>query len=325
MGCDACGTPHHLECFRYAGGCATYACGGTRAASLGTGIPLRIELGDPPAGTSPPEAVVVTPTRPEAPPPSLPGVETAPAEAAGSNLLGRLGTPPSLARRLGLGPARPGSLRPPALPAFVLDRGDRVLLDRSEVRLDLETPLERWVFRLLVVALVGLAVSLVLGSGIASLVFGVATLLAGGLVSTTDCTYVLDNRNRRLLYRRTVVGNSRDLLVAPISEVREVTVVAAEVADPGVAPGYAPALLLASGDLVALLPVGLEAGWLALRNAKALAEFLGKPYRDGSLASGPRAARRLPADGGRLAEAAEDGGFSAPARRPDPAHSGRET
>jgi hypothetical protein len=30
--CQGCHTPHHKECWRYAGGCAIYACGSRRAA-----------------------------------------------------------------------------------------------------------------------------------------------------------------------------------------------------------------------------------------------------------------------------------------------------
>jgi hypothetical protein len=29
--CPRCGTPHHEECWTYAGGCSTYACGASRS------------------------------------------------------------------------------------------------------------------------------------------------------------------------------------------------------------------------------------------------------------------------------------------------------
>ena len=103
--------------------------------------------------------------------------------------------------------------------------GEPVDLSADEVRLDLATPLE--VFLFLVVIFAGLGIFLIpfwegpWWGSLISLAVCIGTVYA---IKYTDCTYILDNRLRRLDYQRIFMGFETRYPVCSFDEMNSVAV-----------------------------------------------------------------------------------------------------
>jgi len=100
-------------------------------------------------------------------------------------------------------------------------------LTKPEVRLDLETPLE-WFFIIAGIIAIIFTIGQIVDSADREPLYIVTGILAAVgsfyLRSQTDCTYILDNMKRVFLYRRTILGMTKEMHVSNFCDIHTVAV-----------------------------------------------------------------------------------------------------
>jgi hypothetical protein len=183
VACAECGTLHHKDCWEYVGHCSIFGCKGKRWTKPHDGEIVVLRIDEN------------TPT------PKLPQVS----RARGTNV-------PS-AR------ANTGADAPVARSMWVRSRA--VDLTGNKVRLDLSTPLENSLAGLAFLGFIlAFAMAEVAHMAMFPAIFGA---VMGFLWLQTDCTYILNNEDRTLDYRRHVLSWKEESPVAAFEEIEVVT------------------------------------------------------------------------------------------------------
>ncbi|MBI4863488.1 MAG: hypothetical protein HY815_24970 [Candidatus Riflebacteria bacterium] len=204
--CVACDTAHHEECFTWARGCSTYACGEVSYYTLIDGL-RTVVCADPTGGSR-----------------GAAGKRSSPCRAVAS---------PKKDRKPARGLEQKGASGPvwaPGLPLRVESGADEPLV------LDLDTPGERLREFLVVggIAVAGLALLLVplcalgllppSGVMITFMLAALAISVSGTIFNFTDCYYLLDPKRRVLLYQRELWGTTTMTEVCSLDRIRAVKI-----------------------------------------------------------------------------------------------------
>lgn len=164
--------------------------------------------------------------------------------------------------------------------ADIPEEGTPTNLAHRITRLDLNTPLEIAVVIGLVLSLMAaLVIPLATGGTFAAVFFPLLTVVMGFIVTSTDCTYVLDNEKRSIDFVRNFLGKRTRYTVCNFEEIKAVFVRSKEVSSKGQTwLVYATTIELADGTHVKLIDSSRNKQSIEL-HARALASHLGTPFQ----------------------------------------------